>query len=144
MPLLNRDNTPRIAARALTLQALHASKRARRELLLVVPLLVGVLVVFSHRNTWFAPDLRQPIRFGVALAIGVLGFRLARDLGRSLTPALFKRLDPATAGTAGFLIRLAFLIITVLAVAGVAGINSRTLAVGGAVFAVVFGLAAQQ
>jgi len=32
----------------------------------------------------------------------------------------------------------------VLAVAGVAGINSRTLAVGGAVFAVVFGLAAQQ
>jgi small-conductance mechanosensitive channel len=144
MPLLNRDNTPRIAARALTLQALHASKAARRELLVVIPLLVGVLVVYSHRNAWFAPDLRQPVRFGVALAIGVLGFRLARDLGRSITPALFKRLDPATAGTAGFLIRLGFLIITVLAVAGVAGINSRTLAVGGAVFAVVFGLAAQQ
>jgi small conductance mechanosensitive channel len=147
MPSPKRQN-PRIvhprAARALTLQALHASKRARRELLLLVPAIVGVFVVNAHRTAWFTHDLQAPVRYLVALAVGLLGFRLARDLGRSLTPALFNRLEPANAGTAGFLIRLAFLILTVLVVASVAGINGKTLAVGGAVFAVVFGLAAQQ
>jgi small conductance mechanosensitive channel len=147
MPVLKHDNARIIragAARALTLQALHASKTARRELLLVVPLIVVALVVYSHRTEWFARDLQSAVRCGLALAVGLLGWRLARDLGRSVTPMLFKRLDPATAGTTGFLIRLAFLIVTVLTAAVVAGINSGTIAVGGAVFAVVFGLAAQQ
>jgi small-conductance mechanosensitive channel len=147
MPRLKRHNSRIVrpgAARALTLQALHASKRARRELLLVVPAIVAVFVVNSHRRDWFAHDLQQPVRYAVAVAILLLGWRLARDLGRSLTPALFKRLEPANAGTTGFLIRLAFLVMTMLVVASVAGFNSRTIAVGGAVFAVVFGLAAQQ
>src|SRR6185436_11611531 len=58
--------------------------------------------------------------------------------------ALFRRLDPATAGTVGFLIRLAFLIAAAIAALRVAGLNPRTLAVGGAITAVVIGLAAQQ
>src|SRR4051812_49081854 len=147
MPRLRRQN-PRIvrpgAARALTLQALHASKRARRELLLLVPLAVVVFIVYSHRRDWFPKDLQQPVRFLLAAVILLLGWRLARDLGRSLMPALFKRMEPANAGTTGFLIRLAFLLFTVLIVASVVGVNGRTIAVGGAVFAVVFGLAAQQ
>jgi small conductance mechanosensitive channel len=132
------------AARALTLQALHRSRAARRELLVVVPLLVGVVVVNSHRREWFAADVQNWVKLGCAAAIGLLGYRLARDLGRGTTPWLTRRLDPATAGTTVFLIRLAFLIITLLVVAHVAGVNGRTIAVGGALFAVVFGLAAQQ
>jgi small-conductance mechanosensitive channel len=53
-------------------------------------------------------------------------------------------MDPATAGTVGFLIRLASISITLLIALRVAGLNLQTLAVGGAFTAVVFGLAAQQ
>jgi small-conductance mechanosensitive channel len=53
-------------------------------------------------------------------------------------------MDPATAGTTGFLARLILLVATALTMLRVAGIDPQTLAVGGALFAVVFGLAAQQ
>ncbi|MGI8622194.1 MAG: mechanosensitive ion channel domain-containing protein [Solirubrobacteraceae bacterium] len=131
-------------ARTLTLQALHASKRARRELLVVLPLIIATVVVYSHRREWFAPDLREPIRYVIAVVIMGLGWRLSQDFGRSVTPSLFRRMDAATAGTVGFLVRLGLMLITLLAVLKVAGIGTGTLAVGGAVFAVVFGLAAQQ
>ncbi len=142
--LFHKDNAMRPGARALTLQALHASKRARRELLVVVPLTVAVLVVYANRAEWFSRDLREPIRYAVALTMLGLGWRLARDFGRSVTPWLFQRMDAATAGTMGFFARLVILLATVLAVLRVAGIDTGSLAVGGAVFAVVFGLGAQQ
>jgi small-conductance mechanosensitive channel len=134
----------RPGARTLTLSALNASRRARRELVVVVPLIVGIGLVNAHRRDWFSHDLQKPIRFGVAICIAFLGYRLARDFGRSVTPWLFRRMDAATAGTVGFLVRLCLLTVTLLTVLSVAGINTRTLAVGGALFAVVFGLAAQQ
>ena len=31
-----------------------------------------------------------------------IGWQVARDIGRSVGPAMFRRMDPATAGTAGF------------------------------------------
>jgi small-conductance mechanosensitive channel len=145
--MLFRKNPPgvlRPGARTLTISALNASKRARRELLLVVPLIVGTVLVNAHRREWFPHDLQKPVRYAVAVCIAFLGYRLARDFGRSMTPWLFRRMDAATAGTVGFLVRLILLLITVLVVLSVAGINTRTLAVGGALFAVVFGLAAQQ
>jgi small-conductance mechanosensitive channel len=55
-----------------------------------------------------------------------------------------RRLDPATAGTVGFLIRLVTMAIALVAALSVAGVTSQTLAVGGAFTAVIFGLAAQQ
>ena len=58
--------------------------------------------------------LDTPVRVVTAIALVILGWRLARDVGRSLAPALFRRMDPATAGTVGFLIRLGFLIGAVL------------------------------
>jgi small conductance mechanosensitive channel len=73
-----------------------------------------------------------------------LGWAVARDLGRAIVPSLFQRLDPATAGTIGFLIRLVFLAVAALAALRIAGLQPETLAVGGAITAVVFGLAAQQ
>ena len=48
----------------------------------------------------------MPVRVVTAIALVILGWRLARDIGRSLAPALFRRMDPATAGTVGFIIRL--------------------------------------
>ncbi len=74
----------------------------------------------------------------------ILGWAIARDLGRALGPPLFRRLDPATAGTVGFLIRLATVAVAALVALRVAGIEPRTLALGGAFTAVILGLAAQQ
>src|SRR5262249_41177801 len=47
-------------------------------------------------------------------------------------------------GTVGFLIRLVFLVAAAILALRVAGLDPRTLAVGGAITAVVLGLAAQQ
>jgi small-conductance mechanosensitive channel len=59
-------------------------------------------------------------------------------------PVLFRRMDPGTAGTVGFLIRLATIVVTLMVALRVAGLDPRTLAVGGAFTAVIAGLAAQQ
>jgi small-conductance mechanosensitive channel len=53
-------------------------------------------------------------------------------------------MDPATAGTVGFLIRLATMAITLLVALGVAGVSAGSLVAGSAFTAVVLGLAAQQ
>ncbi len=74
----------------------------------------------------------------------ILGWAIARDIGRGLGPALFRRLDPATAGTVGFLIRLGTVILALIVALEVAGIEAKTLALGGAFTAVILGLAAQQ
>src|SRR5438309_10269902 len=74
----------------------------------------------------------------------ILGWAIARDVGRGLGPPLFRRLDPATAGTVGFLIRLVTIAVALLVALWVAGVEARTLALGGAFTAVILGLAAQQ
>jgi small conductance mechanosensitive channel len=74
----------------------------------------------------------------------ILGWAFAMNLGRAIGPMLMKRLEPGTAGTVGFLIRLATLVLTVLVALRLAGLKPETLAVGGAITAVILGLAAQQ
>ena len=143
-PFLHRDALRPAAARALTLQALHNSKRARRELLIVVPLLVGRARRSTPTGGAGSAGLRHADQDRGRGRPRLLGWQLARDLGRSLGPLLHRRMDPATAGTVAFLIRLALVLGQLLAVLRVLGIGPQTLAVGGAVFAVVFGLAAQQ
>jgi small-conductance mechanosensitive channel len=61
-----------------------------------------------------------------------------------LQPRLYRRLDPATAGTAGFVFRLLATLTVVVLALRIAGVNAATLAVGGAFTAVLLGLAAQQ
>ncbi len=129
-------------ARALTVQAAQRSARARIELVLVVPLIAAVLLANEYRREVFGLDL--PVRVFTALALLILGWRLGRDVGRTVAPNLFRRMDPATAGTVGFLVRLAFLVAAMLLALRIAGLEPRTLAVSGAIVAVVFGLAAQQ
>ena len=55
-----------------------------------------------------------------------------------------RRMDPATAGTFGFLIRLITMGVALILALGVAGASLQSLAVGGAFTAVIVGLAAQQ
>ena len=146
MPRLKRAKRPTVQsaarARALTVQAAHKAARARLELALVIPAIAGVLAANAYREEIFGLDM--PVRVVTAVALLILGWRLARDVGRSLAPGLFRRMDPATAGTVGFLIRLGFLVAAVLGALNMAGLEPRTLAVSGALVAVVFGLAAQQ
>ena len=132
----------RQATAMATAATVARARRAKRELLLVVPLTALVLVAYTYRVEIFGVD--TPVRVAGALAMVGLGWALARDIGRWAQPALFRRVDPQTAGTLGFLIRLAFLMIAGLVALRVAGLQPRTLAVGGAITAVVFGLAAQQ
>jgi small conductance mechanosensitive channel len=122
----------------------RAVKRARIQAGVFVPLLAAVLVAYSYRHELFGSAYDRPVRMVTAVALCVLGWQIARDVGRALGPMLFRRLDPGTAGTVGFLIRLGFVGIALLVALRVAGLDPRTLVVGGALTAVVFGLAAQQ
>jgi small conductance mechanosensitive channel len=122
----------------------HMVRRARRRAALLLLLLAGVLVAYANRKQFFGRGLDTPVRAATVLALVVLGWALARDIGRAAAPTFFRRMDPATAGTVGFLIRLLTLLITALAALGIAGLRPQTLALGGAFTAVVFGLAAQQ
>jgi small conductance mechanosensitive channel len=146
MPRFSRAKSPigqpAARARALTAQAAQRSARARIELAIVVPLIAALLLVNEYRQELFGLDL--PVRAFTAIALLILGWRLGRDVGRTIAPGLFKRMDPATAGTIGFLIRLGFLAAAMLVALRVAGLDPGTLALSGAIFAVVFGLAAQQ
>jgi small-conductance mechanosensitive channel len=144
MRRLNRAQVTHVAprARTLTLQTAQRARRAKWELLAVIPLFALTLVAYIDRERIFGVD--TPVRVAAAVVMVVLGWRLARDFGRFTAPALFRRMDPATAGTVGFLIRLTFLLASAIVALRIAGIRPDTLAVGGAITAVVFGLAAQQ
>jgi small conductance mechanosensitive channel len=118
-------------------------RRARREAVVLLPLFVGVLVV-HHYNTPLFPGLQTPVQIIEVIALAALGWTFARDVGQAAAPTFFRRMDPATAGTVGFLIRLATIVITFVIALGVLGLPPQTLALGGGFTAVVFGLAAQQ
>jgi small conductance mechanosensitive channel len=120
-----------------------AASRARGSVLVIAVLIAGVLVLFFNRGSLF-PGLATPVRVATVVALLALGWALARQLGRGIAPQLLRRLDPATAGTAGFLIRLATVVAAAVAALRIAGLPPSTLAVGGAFTAVIVGLAAQQ
>ncbi len=140
-------------------------KRARVEALVLLPLFAAVVFVFDHRKEWFGEHvaeytnheghkvpahwrleqaLETPITVATVILLVILGWAIARDVGRGVGPSLFRRLDPATAGTVGFLIRFATIVLALIVALQVAGIEAKTLALGGAFTAVIFGLAAQQ
>jgi small conductance mechanosensitive channel len=122
----------------------RAAQRARRQALLLLPLLVGVLVAYSYRRDLVGPGLDTVARIVTAIALVILGWAFARDIGRVVGPELLRRMDPGTAGTLGFLVRLVTVVIALVGALRIAGLQPQTLAVGGAFTAVVFGLAAQQ
>jgi small conductance mechanosensitive channel len=140
-------------------------KRARLEALVLLPLFAAIVFVYDHRVEWFGTHpphhrngageivlppkhlekaIETPLTIVTVILLVILGWAIARDVGRGLGPALFRRLDPATAGTVGFLIRLATVALALVVALQVAGIEAKTLALGGAFTAVILGLAAQQ
>src|ERR1035438_10023550 len=98
-------------------------KRARLEALVLVPLFVGVVLLYDNRVSLLGTTvpatpathgkpvvpahkvleqaLETPVRVFTVLALVILGWAIARDIGRGLGPALFRRLEPASAGTGG-------------------------------------------
>ncbi len=118
--------------------------RARRQAVFLLLLLAGVAVIYANRTRFFGHGLDTPVRVATVLALVGLGWAFARDIGHAAAPTFFRRMDPATAGTVGFLIRFLTLVITGLAALRIAGLRPQTLVVGGAFTAVVLGLAAQQ
>jgi small conductance mechanosensitive channel len=129
------------AARAIREQARQHARQARRQLLLVIPLVVAVLLAYRYRVQLFGLD--EPIRIIAALALTWLGWWIARDVGRLIAPVVSDRLDVSNAGTLGFLLRLVLVAVTVLVALRIAGVDARSLAVGGVFFSVILGLAAQ-
>jgi small-conductance mechanosensitive channel len=103
-----------------------------------------VLLVYHARRDLLGPDWDGAVRIFTAVILLVLGWQLARDIGRAIVPILFHHLRPGTAGTVDFLIRLATMLVAATLALRIAGLGPRTLAFGGAVTAVVVGLAAQQ
>jgi small-conductance mechanosensitive channel len=126
----------------------RAIRRARAELVFLLPLLIAVLILYSYRKDILGQHTVAQygtwIQWGTVVVLLALGWTVARDIGRAAGPTLFRRMDPGTAGTVGFIIRLFTVAITVLIALGVAGVNAGSLIAGSAFTAVVFGLAAQQ
>ena len=85
----------------------------------------------------------MPVRIATALLLAAVGWRFARDLGRAIGPRLMRRFDPGTASTVSFLVQLVTLLVIVVVALRIVDLNPRAIALGGAVTAVVIGLAAQ-
>ncbi|HYZ29952.1 MAG TPA: mechanosensitive ion channel domain-containing protein [Thermoleophilaceae bacterium] len=131
-------------AQLRAVSATHLRERARaarRRAAVLLPLVVGVVLVNHYRMQLFHLD--EPVRLVCAVALVGLGTWFARDVGRAIGPAVAKRVDIGTAGSLMFILRLVLLVAAVLVSLRIAGLTPRTLAVGGAVTAIVLGLAAQ-
>src|SRR3984885_565482 len=136
-----------------------AVKRAQREAAILIPLFIAVIVLYDHRTQIFGPDkphtnyshylgkhgtLTTPLQIFVAIALIFIGWAIARDFGRFAGPTFLRRMDPATAGTVGFVMRALLVVLVAIVALSVAGASFKTLLVGGGFTAVILGLAAQQ
>jgi small-conductance mechanosensitive channel len=119
------------------------SKKALGGLAFALIVLAATLVVYYQRSE-LAPGYGQWIRIGTVVVLVIVGSAATHWLSRALSPRLNRRLDPATAGTTGFVIRLLATAAVVVFALRIAGVTASTLAVGGAFTAVLLGLAAQQ
>jgi small-conductance mechanosensitive channel len=132
---------------ALDMTQLKA-RRARRQAAIVLPLLTAVLVVFAWRQELLGigpkSSWQTPARAVTVVALLALGWALARDVGRAVAPVFFRRMDPSTAGTVGFLIRLITMAVSLLAALWIAQVSPGAIVAGSAFTAVIVGLAAQQ
>jgi len=120
-----------------------AARRSKEGALVLLALIAGVLFCFTERKTLF-PGYGLEVRIATVFLLVVLGWGLARMLARGFASALYRRLDPGTAGTIGFMVRLVTILAMIIVALRIAGLQASTLAVGGGFTAVVVGLAASQ
>lgn len=137
-----RQAVRRIPAASLRGRAADAARRGRRELALLIPLVAALIVAYANRREFFGVD--KPVRIAVAAILILLGAGVARNVARLLRPALERRLEPATAGMAGFVLQLGTLVVAALVGLRLAGLDPGTLAAGAGFTAIVLGLATQQ
>src|ERR1700744_1690465 len=81
------------------------SKRSLVGLILAILALIATLVVYSHRRQ-IAPGYGEWSRVGTVIVLVIVGSAAIHWLSRSLQPRLYRRLDPATAGTPRLVFRL--------------------------------------
>src|SRR5579875_479123 len=108
--------------------------RARRQALVLLPLFVAILVFWGHHwailgHIAYVHDHLKHLRRQTAwptvllvatiIALVVVGWRLAGSLGKLVGPTFLRRMDPATAGTVGFIVRVVVVVIIILAVLSV-------------------------
>jgi small conductance mechanosensitive channel len=128
-------------ASVLTAEATRRARRARREAIALIPVVAGVVLIWIYREDIFGTD--TPVRIAAALVLAAIGWRFARDIGRAIGPRLLGRFDAGTASTISFLVQLGTLLVVVIVALRLMNIEARAIAVGGALTAVVLGLAAQ-
>ncbi len=126
---------------ALRMAARARARRAWRELALVLVLVVAVVVVYAFRQRLFGADL--PVRIGAGLALAALGWLAARAAGRVAHPVLARR-GILVIGPVAFVVRLLTIGLTIAVAFALVGLDPTAVAAGGAVTAIVLGLAAQQ
>jgi small conductance mechanosensitive channel len=119
-------------------------RRARIEAIILLPALIALLVAWHNHVEWFGRHSGAPARVIAVPAFTVLGWAFARAMGRLAGPTFLRRMDPGTAGTVGFLVRLVTIAIVVLEALHLSGLASETLALAGTSAAVIVGLASQQ
>jgi small-conductance mechanosensitive channel len=134
--------TARRTPAALRSRAADAARRGRRQLTMMVPLLAGLLVAYAYRKALFGVD--KPVRIAVAAVLILLGWSVARNVGRMAQPRLDRRLEPGTAGLLGFVLQLVTLVVLGLVGLRLAGLQPGALAAGAGFTAIVLGLATQQ
>jgi small-conductance mechanosensitive channel len=137
-----RQTARRIPAAAIRARAADAARRGRRQLAMLVPVLAGLLVAYAYRRELFGVD--KPVRIAVAAVLILLGWGVARNVGRMAQPRLERRLEAGTAGILGFVVQLVTLLALALVSLRLAGLDPGTLAAGAGFTAIVLGLATQQ
>jgi small conductance mechanosensitive channel len=120
------------------------------------PLFAGVILIWEYRHAVFGLCTESSgcpagttqgttvLQIFVVIALVILGWALARDVGRGLAPWLAARTDAGTAGSAGFVLRLLALLASLVLALRIADVSFAAIAIGASFSAVVFGLAAQQ
>ncbi len=112
-------------------------------LLAALIVLAATLTLYADRHQ-VAPGAGAWLPIPTVAVLLIFGSAATHWLVQTISPRLNRRLDPATAGTIGFLVRLTAMVAVVVLALRIAGVNTAALALGGAVTAIVLGLAAQQ
>lgn len=106
-----------------------------------------VLFLFSNRKDLFPglfPEYGTEVQVVTAVLLFVFGWGFVAALGRTVTPFVLRRMDPGTAGTLAYVLRLASILVIAAVALGIAGVKPETILLGGALTVAILGLAAQQ
>ena len=125
----------------MTAEAAQRARKARREALFLLPLAIGLIVLWHYREDLFGTDVPVRIATAVLLAVSDGDWRAtsagpwARGCCGASTPGPLQR--SASSSSSGLCS-----VVTMVALR-IVDLQPRAIALGGAVTAVVLGLAAQ-